>query len=116
MTRLFPTLTLDDKLILKPGPDAQTVNFNQLKDLLLSKDLSRDEELTFASQKKFRFLDGADLGEQHVAFVSAPRSGNSFLRCFIEEITGVMTGSDLAINWQMQLQVSGLAGESNMST
>lgn len=116
MARVFPTLELDDKLILRPGPKTETINFKQLKEILLSKDLARDEELSWVNKNNIRFLDGEDLGDQHVCFCSIPRSGNSFLRCFIEEVTGTLTGSDLNINWMMQLQVSGLAGESNLST
>jgi hypothetical protein len=116
ITRIFPSLVLDDRLILQPGPQSQTVNYKWLKELLLSKELGRDKELEWVGKKNFRFLDGADLGNDHTAFISVPRSGNSFLRCFIEEITGVLTGSDLSINYQMQLQVNGLAGESNLST
>ena len=33
-----------------------------------------------------------------VAFTSYPRSGNSFLRKILEQVTGVFTGSDLSLD------------------
>lgn len=99
MTRVFPGLVLNDRQILNAGPGTPTLNYKQLKSLLLSKDLGRNREFDWLQGRNFRFLDGEDLGDNQVAFVSAPRSGNSFLRCFLEEITGVLTGADLNINW-----------------
>jgi hypothetical protein len=46
MFTLYPTCILDPQSgVLSPKPDAPMLNFNQLKDLLLSKDLSRVQEL-----------------------------------------------------------------------
>lgn len=39
------------------------------------------------------FLNGKDF-KNKVAFTSYSRSGNTFLRKYLEEITGVCTGSD----------------------
>ena len=85
-----------------------------MKDLLLSKDLSRIKELDWISENggTFRFLDNkVDMDGNRVSFVSFPRSGNSFLRRFIEMITGVVTGSDIGLEITFNLQVCGLMGE-----
>ena len=58
MTRVFPTYIYDERCRIRPGPDTPTVNFNWLKELLLSKDLSRDAELDWVSANNLRFLDG----------------------------------------------------------
>ena len=42
---MFPRVVLDDELRFMPAPGTATVNFWQLQDLLLSKDLSRIKEL-----------------------------------------------------------------------
>lgn len=43
-----------------------------------------------------KFLDAqVSMIGNRVAFASFPRSGNSFLRKMIEQITGVFTGSDV---------------------
>ncbi len=46
-----------------------------------------------------------------VAFASYPRTGNSFLRKILENITGVFTGSDMPLFKSMMLQQQGLLGE-----
>ena len=97
MKRMFPTYKLDSRCRIRPGPDTPTVNLAQLKELLLSKDLSRNSELDWVSSKNLRFLDGTDINGQYIAFESIARSGNSFLRRIIELITGVYTGSDMNI-------------------
>jgi hypothetical protein len=42
---MFPRFVLDDELRFMPAPGTATVNFWQLQDLLLSKDLNRIKEL-----------------------------------------------------------------------
>ena len=45
---------------------------------------------------EYKFLDSTvSMIGNRVAFASFPRSGNSFLRRMIEQITGVFTGSDV---------------------
>jgi hypothetical protein len=44
---------------------------------------------------------------------SFPRSGNSFLRKFLEQITGIYTGSDGNIKMGVMLQHTGLLGENH---
>ena len=45
LARKFPTYELDEICRFKPGPDAERINFNDFKELLLSKDMSHYELL-----------------------------------------------------------------------
>ena len=56
---MFPGYVLDEQLRIRPGPTTPLVNWNYLKDLLLSKDLSRLKELDWINENggTFRFLD-----------------------------------------------------------
>lgn len=85
------------------------MNFNWLKDILLSKDLSRQQELAWIG-KESRFLDGTvDMAGNNVGFCSYPRSGNTVIKKFIEQITGVVTGGE--IKHDVYLYVHGMFGE-----
>ena len=45
-------------------------------------------------------MDGkVDLFGERVAFQSYCRTGNTFLRSYLEKISGVWTGTDLDIDW-----------------
>lgn len=46
-----------------------------------------------------------------IHLASFPRSGNSFLRKLLEQITGVITGSDFHIKNVLNLQHTGMLGE-----
>lgn len=46
-----------------------------------------------------------------VALASFPRTGNSMLRKFLEQITGVFTGSDMSLDLTIMMQVQGMLGE-----
>ena len=61
----------------------------------------------------FRFLDQSPLPKGRVGFTSYPRSGNSFLRRYIEQITGVTTGSTVTIHTSTALQILGFSGETH---
>ena len=45
VTRLFPTYVLDDRLHLRPGHTTPRLNLLQMRELLLSRDLTRNAEL-----------------------------------------------------------------------
>lgn len=94
-----------------PKADTRVTNFNQMRELFLSKDLSRLEELKWIDEGAYNFLDGkVNMEGNRVALASFPRSGNSFLRRFLEQITGVTTGGgDYAID--IPLLCNGLTGE-----
>jgi hypothetical protein len=83
------------------------MNFETLLKVLRSKDPKLLEEYKdYFENKNFKFLDGSvpKVG-QRVWFGSYPRSGNSFLRKYLEMVTGVTTGADtmnlLTIDFQM---------------
>lgn len=116
MAKAFPGYIVDERMRVRPGPTTPVLNWNHMKDLLLSKDLSRVKELDWIAEKggTFRFLDSSvKMDGQKVSFVSYPRSGNSFLRRFIELITGIVTGSDIGLELTLNLQTCGLAGEAH---
>ena len=86
MNRLYPMYDLDNECRFQPNSSAETINFDYLKALLLSKDLTRYAELEqITSNDKCVFLDAkVDLLGERVAFQSFVRSGNTFLRKYIE--------------------------------
>jgi hypothetical protein len=57
LKKFFPDYRLDAHSALRPKVDTPTMNFNTLKEILLSKDLSRNIELEFAGKEQYRFLD-----------------------------------------------------------
>ena len=59
----------------------------------------------------FRFLDGEPNPSNKVAFMSFPRSGNTFLRRYMELCTGVVTGADNTLHLNVVLQMQGTKGE-----
>lgn len=61
---------------------------------------------------EFRFLDNQKpIDGNKVSFNSFPRSGNSFLRRFLEQITGISTGANISLHTSTSLQIMGLMGE-----
>lgn len=101
---------------IRPGPETPTLNFTYMKELLLSKDLNRLNELKWIDENggTFRFLDETvSMEGTRVAFASFPRSGNSFLRRLIELSTGMVTGSDHKMDISLNLQICGLMGEAH---
>ena len=115
--KVFPKYVLDKRCRILPGTESARVNFFWLKDLLLSKDLSRNNELDWIQNgKEFRFLDGQDIIGEQVCLQSFPKTGNSLLRRILELITGVHTGSDMNIDLTLALALQGrLAGETVVS-
>ena len=73
------------------------INFNELKALLLSQFTGSNysELKALTAHDTCSFLDATvDLSGDRVAFQSFVRSGNTFLRKYLERITGVYTGED----------------------
>ena len=99
-----------------PSRDTPVLNFQQMRDLLLSKDLDRDQELQWIKNNQFRFLDGQSMDGWHTGFCSFPRSGNSFLRRLLEESTGIFTGSDCFMGLVLDFQSWGLFGENHVGS
>ena len=66
------------------------------------------------ADNKCFFLDGTVpivSGFEHVAFQSLVRSGNTFLRRYLELITGVYTGADQNIQMTVHEAMMGLLGQ-----
>ena len=84
-----------------PTANAETINFSDLKSILLSKDMEKYALLNQMTRGgKCLLLDGSfDLNQEcdKVSFCSFARSGNTFLRCYLEQVTGVFTGADMNI-------------------
>ena len=72
------------------------LNLDDVKQVLLSNDrtLLKKNEWMFTGDSKY--LDGTWKSPSRIAFCSASRSGNSFYRKFLENITGITTGCALA--------------------
>ena len=102
-----------------PDPDTPTVNFAWLKEYLLSKDLSRMDEMDWVDRDEFRQLDqqvDTSLTGDRISFQSFARSGNTLLRRFLEQITGVYTGSDMDIRFTYQLLTVSVGGEGHTNS
>ena len=56
-------------------------------------------------------MDGQPIRSNKIAFCSFPRSGNTFLRKYLQLLTGVPTGSDNTLHTDTILQMQGLKGE-----
>jgi hypothetical protein len=100
--RKFPTYVLNQALKILPGVDTPTINFEALVELMLSRDLSRVEELQKLGEGDPKFLDSkCSMVGNRIALSSFPRTGNSFLRRFIEQCTGLYTGCDMFLHITM---------------
>lgn len=110
--RKFPLYSLTPNLRLVANETTPTINFDHLKELLLSQGDSRREEYETLIKGDFKFLDKKSLllGNR-VALASYPRTGNSFLRKTLEQITGVFSGSDMHLDLTITLQQQGMLGE-----
>ena len=66
-------------------PSTRTLNFSKLIEILKSKDENLLKENAWMFDGEFRFLDGGKIPEgQKIAFNTWPRSGNTFLRRYLE--------------------------------
>ena len=96
-----------------PIGEARRVNYTQLTSILRSKDESVYTKDKWIFDGHHRLLDKTeslmDDHQNHIMFTSFPRSGNSFMRRYLEQITGIATGCTMTEStW---LQMMGLKGE-----
>ena len=103
--RLFPGYILDKNMRVRAGPETKTINLKQLCDLFRSKDEALWHEHAWQFDGEYRFLDGQPNLGNKVAFASWPRSGNSFLRRYLELMTGIATGADNTLHINVHLQL-----------
>ena len=92
--RIYPGYLLDRHMHVVAGPETPVLNLRSLCDLLRSNDEELYERSRWMFDGDFRFLDGQPNPSNKVAFMSFPRSGNTFLRRYMELCTGVITGAD----------------------
>lgn len=77
----------------------------------------KDDMLSVEHTTKFRemaFLDGKPCEELDTLLMSSyPRSGNTLLRAYLERIMGLVTGSDVDLNKNLNMALldMGMAGE-----
>lgn len=102
---------LDQEMRVRASKRAQTINLPQLLDVLGSKDEQKFIDNKWIFDGHDRFLDREKPLGQKVSFVSFPRSGNSFMRKYLDKLTGVTTGSDNPIACNTPLLMSGSKGE-----
>ena len=109
---IFKGLKLDENSVLRDHTRG-SVSLKELQEVLLSKDMSLYEEYKkkYWDDKKLRFLNGDPIDGNRTAYQSMARSGNTFLRKYLELITGVPTGSDMTLKYAMPLQLVGCIGE-----
>lgn len=89
---------------------AKTINLKKLNAMLKSKDENLFNESKWVWDGDFKFLDG-EKAETKIAFNTFPRSGNSFLRRLLEQVTGISTGATVMLHTATSLQCMGLKGE-----
>ena len=110
--RLYPGYMLDKHMHIVAKPETPVINLQQLVSLLKSKDAELWEQSKWMfDPKHFRYLDGAPNKSNKVAFCSFPRSGNTFLRKYLELMTGIQTGADNTLHVNVALQMQGMKGE-----
>jgi hypothetical protein len=114
----FKTHPLFQGLKIKPddaltSDTRTTVNYNRLCEVLLSKDREVYEKYKaeFFDDGVVRFLDGKPIDGERISYLTYTRSGNTFLRKYMELIMGVVTGSEFTTRIAFPLQLQGLIGE-----
>ena len=109
----FPGYTLDSENIVKNVSD-KVIDIEEHMEFLTSRnesDLSKYEQTKANLFAHARFLSGKPA--KAITYTSYPRSGNSFLRKYFENITGIATGSDQFMKFTLNtsLQYAGFKGE-----
>jgi len=78
------------------------LDLDVLKKLLTSTDLDQYDHIKSQIYgKTSRFLNGEE--SMNIAYTSFPRSGNSFFRKLLENVTGVATGSDMVMLFMLNV-------------
>ena len=98
MQKRYPGYCLSAKGHIVPSTD-ETLNLDELLGFFRSKDLSRYEK----EKAKFfgpsaRYTTGNAVEQMKVLFATYPRSGNSMMRKYFENISGLVTGTDNDVN------------------
>ena len=97
---------------IRPNEGTRTINLEQLKTMLASSDESLLEEMQWVFEDGVKYLDGGNVcSRPKIAMASFPRSGNTFLRKYLELLTGVQTGGDNSLHYNVNFQMLGSKGE-----
>lgn len=108
---------LDDLKLVRAGPETKTIDFGELWDVLRSKDHSLLDSASWMFDKDCeKYLDmkserSVDKMGQKISYSTFPRCGNSFLRKYLQLVTGIATGSDMPIEAVIDMQMNYFKGE-----
>jgi len=100
--KLFPGYMLDEAMLIRPKSGTRRVNLDSLLGMLRSTDEKVYLDWKWLFEDNY-FLDGAPITSDKVALVSFPRSGNTFFRKYMQLLTGVATGGDNYLHWNVCL-------------
>eukprot|EP00355_Strombidium_rassoulzadegani_P008772 CAMPEP_0168619674 /NCGR_PEP_ID=MMETSP0449_2-20121227/6729_1 /TAXON_ID=1082188 /ORGANISM="Strombidium rassoulzadegani, Strain ras09" /LENGTH=471 /DNA_ID=CAMNT_0008660627 /DNA_START=111 /DNA_END=1526 /DNA_ORIENTATION=- len=91
----------------------EQIDFQELSDMFKSTDVELYEayKAKYFDDKVLRFLNQKPIQGERVSYLTYTRSGNTFLRKYMELITGVITGSEFTTRIPFPLQLQGLVGE-----
>ena len=97
----YPGYGLDKKFMVVNKHDI-SINLEEIKNIFLSKDMDQYECIRDKYFKgQIRFLDGKI--DEKIMYTSYPRSGNTLLRKYFETITGLATGSDQLLKFNLNV-------------
>ena len=86
---MYPGYMLDKSMHIIAKRETPVINLFQLMKLLKSTNERLWERSRWIFDGNFRYLDGQPNNSHKVAFCSFPRSGNTFLRRYMELLTGI---------------------------
>lgn len=113
IARLYPGCTYNkDDLTIVPADGTPTVKFSDYISLLKSKVDECPEQFKWIFEGDSYYLDGKE-DVPMIAYLSFPRSGNTFYRKFFESITNITDGQYVKNEMIpiMALQLTGLKGQ-----
>lgn len=91
---LYPGYKLDAKGLVR-ADKAKTINLDTILDILRSKDEKLLEENSWIFDGEPRYLDGKWESDCRISYITFPRVGNTMMRKMFENITGIVTGSEM---------------------
>jgi hypothetical protein len=97
----YPGFALNDRNGLIENVSKPEIDLDSLFSLLKSKDLSHYEKVRdhfFCGQGLY--TTGRAKEQQSIIYATYPRAGNTLMRKYFENITGVATGSDMVMKFQ----------------
>jgi hypothetical protein len=100
LEKKYPGFRLNDTTGFIESGSMPEINLDVLFALLRSRDLSQYEKVRhrfFTGQALF--TSGTSIEQPSVAYLTYPRSGNSLMRKYFENLTGVATGSDMVMKF-----------------